>query len=743
MRKTKFLTLALALMCSATAAAYDFLADGIAYDINPDGQTVTVTYKQWMPKPTSEISTVNIPETVTNNGKTYTVTGIGYYAYGEQFGVEHVIIPKTGTQIADMAFRYCYDLKTVTLMGGSPTIGNLAFVYAGGERDLYIYDLYGWCSIKYVHEESAGNYHVPLNGHLYLNDEEILDLVIPSGIETLNNTCAGARYLKSITLPATVKAIKGQTFDGCDRVRDLYCEFADPQQVELVENAFIGINKNECVLHVPHSAKSLYANAEQWKEFKFIEEMPNLEPASITAPELSVNRVDVGRVMQLPLTLHMPQGGDFTQIQIEVSFPEGLHPIMDEDGCYGFAGDDITKKNKVPVVTFTDNMDVDGYWPTYMIVGANVTLTPVTANPCHVYTLNFTADPGYDAGEREFTAYVKYVGSNNKSYTIGLPEDPVTLTTVKFVDSDLLLGDANLDGCVDVDDLNIVLNIILGINTLKINQLYVPRVDMNQNGNVDIDDMNAIINIMLGLGPNWHDSNVTTYNVNGVEFNMVKVEGGTFTMGATAEQSDNASDREFPAHEVTLSDYSIGQTPVTQELWQAVMGSNPSNFVENNGYGDNLQRPVDNVSWNDCQEFIRKLNTLIGKSFRLPTEAEWEYAARGGNKSMGYKYAGGDDINSVAWYIFTSDNIPQTVATKLPNELGLYDMSGNIWEWCNDWYGSYTSSPQTDPTGPTSGSNCVLRGGHFNDYAWYCRVSFRYYYYPSGRGVDLGLRLAM
>lgn len=519
MKGIKLLSVALALMCSATATAYDFMADGIAYDVNADGQTVTVTYQQWMPKPVSEVSTVNIPETVTHNGMTYTVTGIGFYAFGEQFGVEHVVIPKTVTNIADMAFRYCYDLKSVTLMGGSPTIGNLAFVYAGGERDLYIYDLYGWCSIKYIHEESAGNYHVPLNGHLFLNDEEILDLVIPSGIDTLNNTCAGARYLKSITLPATIKAIKGQTFDGCDRLGDLYCKFADPQQVELVENAFIGIDKNACLLHVPYGTKALFQNAPQWKEFKYIEELPEVVPqqASISAPELSVSRADVGRMMKLPFTLHLPEGSDFTLVQFVVTFPEGLHPIADEDGYFGSAGEDITKKNTVPVVDFYDNMDITSNWPTFMIVGVNITQTPNTANPCHVYTLNVTADPDFEPGEREFTIYVKYIDSNGKSHTIGSMDEHVTLTTVKFVDSYLPLGDANLDGTVDVEDLNITINIILGNNTLEINQNYMPRVDMNHNGNVDIEDLNAIINIVLGQDTNWHNY-ITTYEANDVEF---------------------------------------------------------------------------------------------------------------------------------------------------------------------------------------------------------------------------------
>ena len=226
------------------------------------------------------------------------------------------------------------------------------------------------------------------------------------------------------------------------------------------------------------------------------------------------------------------------------------------------------------------------------------------------------------------------------------------------------------------------------------------------------------------------------YTVNGVSFKMIRVEGGTFTMGATAEQGDDAIDNEKPAHSVTLSSYSIGETEVTQELWEAVMGSNPSYFK-----GSNL--PVEQVSWNDCQTFVQKLNELTGRRFRLPTEAEWEYAARGGDKSRGYEYSGSNTIDEVAWCAETmNDNGTRDVKTKKANELGLYDMSGNVYEWCQDWYGSYSSGSQTNPTGPASGSYRVNRGGSWCDYAWDCRSSYRFYDTPSYRYCDLGLRLA-
>ncbi len=225
-----------------------------------------------------------------------------------------------------------------------------------------------------------------------------------------------------------------------------------------------------------------------------------------------------------------------------------------------------------------------------------------------------------------------------------------------------------------------------------------------------------------------------TYTVNGVSFNMVQVDGGTFTMGATSEQESPYND-EKPAHQVTLSSYMIGETEVTQELWQAVMGSNPSYF-------GGAKYPVEEVSWDDCQEFIKKLNQLTDGHFRLPTEAEWEFAARGGNRSKKTQYAGGSNLGSVAWYEGNSGNTTHDVATKSPNELGLYDMSGNVWEWCQDWYGSYSSSAQTNPTGPSSGSCRVLRGGSWLNNARRCRVATRDRGAPSYRDDYLGLRLA-
>ncbi len=218
--------------------------------------------------------------------------------------------------------------------------------------------------------------------------------------------------------------------------------------------------------------------------------------------------------------------------------------------------------------------------------------------------------------------------------------------------------------------------------------------------------------------------------------NMVYVSGGTFTMGATSEQGSNAYDAEIPTHSVTLSSFYLCKYEVTQALWQAVMGENPSNLE-----GDNL--PVEQVSWDDCQTFITRLHRLTGRKYRLPTEAEWEYAARGGNRSRGYKYSGSNKLSDVAWYDDNRGSKTHPVGSKSPNELGLYDMSGNVWEWCSDWFGAYSPSSQTNPNGPSSGSRRVFRGGSWFDCAEYCRSSFRDSDAPDFRDNYLGLRLSL
>ena len=280
-----------------------------------------------------------------------------------------------------------------------------------------------------------------------------------------------------------------------------------------------------------------------------------------------------------------------------------------------------------------------------------------------------------------------------------------------------------------------------------------PRGDVTQDGKVDIADVVELIDYLLK--GSWSDDSLTradeTFTVNGVSFTMKAVQRGAFIMGSINEDNRPIFSYEFPPHHVLMTAYNIGETEVTQALWLAVMGDNPSHFSSRNGYEENLNRPVEYISWSDCQAFISKLNELTGRKFRLPTEAEWEYAARGGNDGFDYRYAGSNNFDDVGW---CWDNLPsqdmfsvlygtQPVASKAPNELGLYDMSGNVSEWVQDWYGPYNSDSQTNPTGPVTGRYRVFRGGSWFVDPDFGTVSYRDYDDPYMFCFEFGLRLAL
>ncbi len=278
--------------------------------------------------------------------------------------------------------------------------------------------------------------------------------------------------------------------------------------------------------------------------------------------------------------------------------------------------------------------------------------------------------------------------------------------------------DVNGDERINVADVNYVLKLILA-------EQYESQADVNNDNSVNVADVNSIL------------AEILSPSGSSVSFKMVQVKGGTFMMGADDSDS-NARDAEKPRHQVTLSDYRIGELEVTEGLWKAVMGTNPSKNVKGDDY------PVENVTWEQCNEFITKLNKMTGQTFRLPTEAEWEYAARGGSKSKGYIYAGGDTADDVAWNPGNSDGAKHPVRQKTANELGLYDMSGNVLEWVYDTKGDYPSTAVTDPTGPgtvTDASRHIQRGGSWYYNVSFCRSTARVFAPATSGYNDCGLRL--
>ncbi|MBO5132518.1 MAG: formylglycine-generating enzyme family protein [Paludibacteraceae bacterium] len=222
-----------------------------------------------------------------------------------------------------------------------------------------------------------------------------------------------------------------------------------------------------------------------------------------------------------------------------------------------------------------------------------------------------------------------------------------------------------------------------------------------------------------------------------LNFKMIFVEGGSFTMGCTAEQGEDCVKSEKPAHPVFVRSYAISKNLVTQRQWREVMGKNPSVMGDDDS-------PVTNVSWNDVQKFLKKLNNFLGKNYRLPTEAEWEYAARGGTYTNDMKYSGSNDIGEVGWYKNNSNDVIHPVGRKKGNELEINDMSGNIWEWCSDWYASYPEDTETElinPQGGETGTERVVRGGYYEGPATFCRVSCRNKNKPDQASDIIGFRL--
>lgn len=368
-----------------------------------------------------------------------------------------------------------------------------------------------------------------------------------------------------------------------------------------------------------------------------------------------------------------------------------------------------------------------------------ITITDKQPDPGH-YTLEgkyFVTICINDKANPNKTIYFNALDKNSKvkyvpaEYILGLPSSNIFLFTGIY-EEPIMLYTAN--GSLLVAGFNEQLYVIeypsplIWNEFLKVAMESIDAKEQTDKTNIEPYQSTAVRDI--------RNKNDLNFEVNGVKFTMIEVEGGTFTMGDNSNRVGEQYANNKPAHNVTLSSFYIAQTEVTQELWHAVMGKWPESYK-------GPKYPVNDVSWDDCQKFIKKLNSITGKKFRLPTEAEWEFAARGGNMSKGYKYAGSNTINDVSWYSTNSLYGTHEVATKKPNELGIYDMSGNSIEWCQDWYdyNYYKSSPSINPIGPKSGKQRVLRGGGWKQDDRATCLS-RYFDSPK-RDVFKGFRLAI
>ncbi len=681
----------------------DFEVNGIYYNITGDN-TVEVTFRDT--EFNSYSGAVEIPDSVKFNGVTYIVTAIGEIAFMNCSNLTDVFIPNTVTTIDLGAFANCDNLQSAIIPNSVTTINNMAFR--------------GCTSLALV---GMGN------GVTYIGQSAFDDCPAITSVICLAYTppTMGNSAVFSDAVYSNATLYVRRPLVSSYRSADWWKNFSSIRDWDydlLVDGIYYCCTSNNTV----EVTYDFLYETEDW----FFPETPYTGDVSIPETITSdgktyqVTSIGEGAFMMCP---------DLTSVTI----PETVTKI----GQMAFLG-----CTSLTSVSIPNSVTEIGLWAfggcsglTSVTIGSGVvsmenafnnctgitSVTCLATTPPILWGTNDFADVVYSNA----TLYVPYASVSAYRAAVGWKD----FAHIEGIIDNFILGDLNFDGVLDVSDVTAMIALVLGYGTPNL-----AVADLNFDGQVDVSDVTALISHVLnGTVPALP---FQTFTVNGVTFKMINVEGGTFMMGG-ADDDPDAYPQEFPRHQVTLSGFAIGETEVTQALWEAVMGSNPSYFP------GHPKRPVDQASWDDCQEFVAALNALTGKQFRLPSEAEWEYAARGGKKSQGYLYAGSNNIDEVAWYMDNSYNVGSSspdygthdVATKAPNELGLYDMTGNAWELVQDWYGSYSSIAQTDPTGPTTGTMRVIRGGCWDAGDWDGRVTARRDRAPSYKTA--GLRLAL
>ena len=614
------------------------------------------------------------------------------------------------TAINADAFVGSVDLTSVTMPNTITSIGYHAFYGCTGLNRMTLP-----VSISYIDESAF--YNCNADTVILTGEGEWQGGALPDSVKTL-------------LIGSGVTGVRGMKVNP----ETIFCYETTPPVCD--ENSYTGYDAE---LHVPASSLAAYFTAPYWCNFTNI--IGNAKPlTSITlnrdSIELQKGKQDTIRVTLNPANA-MPNTVTWSSSDESVAKVEnGVVTALKAGQC------DIT-------ATCQDKRAVCHVTVVEQFIYISLDQHEASVLPNHIIMLTPTVSPASTdlvvTSSNPAVAAARMAG--NRIQVVGVSEGEATIVVnsadgYAFADSCQVRvyterGDVNGDGFVDIADVSALIDYLLGGDASEVNEV---NADTDANGDLSIADVSMLIDYLLGsteLPPKEEDG-VVEYAVNGVTFKMVKVDGGTFTMGATEdEDADYQVFKGSPKHQVTLSKYWIGQTEVTQELWAAVMGSNPSTDQSN------LQYPVNSISWEDCATFISQLNQLTGQQFRLPTEAEWEYAAKGGAKSMGYVYSGSDNLDEVAWFSTNSESRLHQVGTKKANELGLYDMCGNIDEWCNDWYSLYTADPMENPTGPETGMSRIHRGGRWNASAMYCRLTRRDGFAPGVTRNYLGLRLAL
>lgn len=686
--------------------AYDFALDSLYYTIMDNNSVYVSGYNRNLDSFDAGFRNVVIPSSVYHNGVSYSVTGISNSAFKGWIRIFEVILPNTITEIGDKAFQNCTNLQTVQCPANTPpTIYSSTFNNIHSKCYLYVRK---HLAETYMNANYWSNFGNRIEEQPDLKVNNIYYYIIDdNSLEVSDN--GSNSYSGNVTIPARV-TIDGKTY----------------QVTKIGPYAFYYCD-NLVKVNMPNTIKSIDRYA-----FSYCSKLK-----SITIPE-SVTRIDDTAIGWYPYLEHI----NFNAISCDdFSKPDNATSINpDVDRPETIFGDKVQRipawipwGGKNTNLTIPNSVTSIGNGAFYgwvnlkeLTIGSNVQLIGDSAFiNASIQKINTPHKTPPEIGERTFNrstlnnskvfiparCHLNYMRDQNWREFYFIIQEETAFS-----------GDVNCDSEINVADINSIIDRILSNNNE-----FDYNSDVNNDGEINIADINSIIQKILD-GDNTIEvgSDYYQFNVNGVSFKMIKVDGGTFEMGCKKYTQPRR-----PTRSVTLSDYYIGETEVTLGLWKALMGNNPSAYAQEGWYSEDLSCPVDNVSWYECREFISKLNVITGKNFRLPTEAEWEYAARGGNLSHGYAWAGCGslaNLNEFAWFNYTN-HLPESVATKLPNELGLYDMSGNVFEWCLDFMDGWTSDAVINPTGGLYGlynSNYkVIRGGSINNDCYHITVNSR------------------